>query len=238
MKFRMLLFVILFSIVNVAAGQLNPVILIHGYNKSQADMVFLKKNLKKYGYRVHLVDLPLTHKSLAEAYVEFKKQLKSIAANYPSNTVYHFVGHSTGGLMIRKYFHNPLDNVRVGRCVQIATPNKGSQLAEISFDYFKFLFSDYRTLKSLKKNNLKNLNSIKSLPPEVAAVAGNESKSLYSIIIEGDDDGRVAVKSVKMKGLSDFIILPYGHKKIHHKEKTAKYIDNFLKSGRFSFDVR
>src|SRR6056297_114451 len=211
----------------------NSIVLIHGYNKNKSDMIHLKKNLEKMNYSVHLVNLPFTENRLNYAYKIFIKQLKNISSKYSNNTEFHLVGHSTGGLLIRRYLKNPLNNIKIGRSVQIATPNKGSQLADLSFKYLDIFFSKYKTLNSIRKKNIKKLKLPKKVQVELGAIAGNKSNSIYSIFIDGKDDGRIAVSSVKFNGLEDFIILPYGHKEIHHKKKTAQFIDNFLQKGKF-----
>ena len=228
-----ILFFIIFTFTSTYLALNNSIVLIHGYNKDKSDMIPLKNNLQKMKYSVHLVNLPLTEKKLNYAYKIFIKKFKRISDRYSNNTEFHLIGHSTGGLIIRKYLKNPLKNINIGRSVQIATPNKGSQLADLSFKYLGIFFLKYKTLKSIRKKNIKKLKLPGKVSVELGAIAGNESNSLYSLLINGEDDGRVAVNSVKFKGLKDFIILPYGHKEIHHKNNTAKLIDNFLKKGKF-----
>ncbi len=210
----------------------DPVVMVHGYNKNKKDMISLKKYLGNLGYNTHLVNLPLTHKHINKATKMFKKQLQQISKQYSKNTKFHIVGHSTGGLVILNYLRHPVKEISIDRCVQIATPNKGSQLADIAFNYLPFIFKNYKTLNDIQteKTNIPKNSLINN---KIGAIAGNKSNSIYSIIIKGDDDGRISIDSVKIPALEDFLILPYGHKEIHHKKKTAKYIHNFLEYGKF-----
>lgn len=47
------------------------------------------------------------------------------------------------------------------------------------------------------------------------------------------NDGKVELSSVPMDEFKDFIILPYHHLEIHHKERTANFVKQFLENGHF-----
>jgi len=77
MKIRIiLLLLIFFNIIFFNFASNDPIILIHGYNKSKKDMIPLKINLIEMNYKVHLLDLPLTKKKFNYAYKIFKKKFK------------------------------------------------------------------------------------------------------------------------------------------------------------------
>lgn len=52
-------------------------------------------------------------------------------------------------------------------------------------------------------------------------------------MLKGANDGRIEVNSVKADFLTDFIMLPYGHKEIHYQFKTAKAVACFFQNGNF-----
>src|SRR5690554_3857812 len=106
------------------------VILIHGYFRTQRDMMDLKKNLEKLGYEGILVDLPLTFNNIEYATSVFEGKIEGIINSLQEDEKISLVGHSTGGLVIRLFLSNTKHIEKIHRCVLIATPNEGSQLAD------------------------------------------------------------------------------------------------------------
>jgi hypothetical protein len=53
------------------------------------------------------------------------------------------------------------------------------------------------------------------------------------LLMHEDSDGRVAVSSAMAKDMDDFVILPYGHSDIHHKQETLLLTKKFLTVGKF-----
>lgn len=208
-------------------------ILIHGYNKNKNDMSCLSKNLEKLNHKCILVDLPLTHKKIEHAISLFERAIEKILKDIDEDEKINLIGHSTGGLVIRKYLQEAKNRDRINNCVLIATPNNGSELADIASNYFKFLPNIFRTLNSLKTENVKEINFFSDESIRIGAIAGRNEKLILGKLLTGENDGRVTVKSVYYEGLEDFIILPYQHKEIHYKWETAKLIDDFFETGRF-----
>lgn len=196
-------------------------------------MLPLSDNLKSFGHECLLIDLPITYKKIEVAVSllgDFIEEI--IKTDLSKGEQIHFVGHSTGGLVIRKMLSETKFANSIGRCVLIATPNKGSKLANIA-SKLPLYIKIYKTLESLSYKYIEKM-AIKDKPTtEIGAIAGNSSKLLLRHFINEESDGRVEVKSVDLANLADFIVLPYGHKEIHHQKETAKLVDTFLKKGKF-----
>ncbi|WP_253250779.1 alpha/beta hydrolase [Orenia metallireducens] len=212
------------------------VILVHGYNKNQKDMISLKNNLEKLGYSGTLVTLPLTFKKIEYCTSLFKEKVEKIISNLDKNEKISLIGHSTGGLIIRHFLSNTGYIHKINRCVLIATPNHGSKLAAIAANLSTTFIRIFKTLGSLHPDNINRLEFKDIKTVEVGAIAGNKRNLLLGRILAKENDGRVQVNSVKYSGLKDFIILPYGHKEIHHQFKTAELVDSFLRNGKFKED--
>lgn len=210
------------------------VILVHGYNKSSRDMSILKKNLDDLGYEGILVNLPLTFKEIEYATLVFEEIIEKIICNLKEDEKISLVGHSTGGLVIRLFLSNTKHIDRIHRCVLIAAPNKGSQLANIASKISSIFINVFRTLKSLRSKNIEELKLKHIDSIEIGAIAGNKNNLFLGKLLKSENDGRVEVKSVKYKGLKDIIVVPYGHKEIHHKFEVAELVDTFLKNGDFN----
>lgn len=212
---------------------MNKAILVHGFNKDSRDMEQLKIHLTLLGYECVLKDFPITYKEFDRAAVILEEVIKN---SVNGTEKINLIGHSTGGLVIRKLLSETEYIDKINRCVLIATPNKGSSLAAIASKIKPFT-SIYKTLKSLTYEYIEQLNLNHRSNVEVGAIAGNVSKLYLGKLMSVVNDGRVEVSSVYYPELKDFIILPYGHKEIHDQQETAKLIDAFLQTGKFKNSV-
>ncbi|MFW5790135.1 MAG: alpha/beta hydrolase [Bacillota bacterium] len=217
-----------------AAGNKEVVVLIHGYNKDHGDMLSLKGYLEEKNYQTVTVDLPLRFRSVEHATEVFKVKMDDILASLGPDQKISFVGHSTGGLVIRKYLDELKNRQIVNRAVQIATPNQGSSLATLVSDISGLWTSIFKTLESLEPENVEAMDLIEGDAVEIGAIAGNKSTRFFGRLLDGENDGRVKLESVKFSGLSDFFVLPYHHNEIHHQQDTAELVDKFLRSGKFN----
>jgi len=209
------------------------VILVHGFNNDESDMFPLKRHLDCLGYDAVTINLPLRFSALGECISSFDKQFQQILLDWEGFEKIHFVGYSMGGLIIRSFLANNTVS-KLGRCVLIATPNKGTKLADLCDKLLKPLVQIYQPLKSLRTSDIEIGKPINTPPPDIGAIAGNTNKHFWGVFLDGENDGRVEVESVKCDELIDFVIKPYGHKEIHHQPEVADLVDLFLRTGKFA----
>lgn len=210
------------------------IILVHGYYKNNKDMSTLEKNLEELGNETISVELPLTFEDIAYATSIFEEIIAKIIRDLKEGEKVSLVGHSTGGIVIRLFLCNTKHIDKIHRCVLIATPNKGSKLADMASKLFPTSINIFKTLKSLKCESIQELQLKHIDSIEIGVIAGNKSNSLSGKLLNDENDGRVQVSSAIYEELKDFIVLPFGHKEIHHKFETAKLVDTFLKEGSFN----
>lgn len=207
------------------------ILLVHGFFRNYKDMSILKNYLSDFGYDTHTVNLPTTFQTLETIYTRFKEQLISIeTTNY---TKIHLVGHSMGGLIIR-YYLSKHKIPKLGRCVFIGTPNKGTRLADIGL---KIPLMP-QTLKPIKA--LHSEATAIDLPqndpiPDIGIIAGSNHRLLTGCFLKKPNDGRVEVEATKLDAplMKDFVVLNYVHTKIHKKKATAQLVYHFLEFGQF-----
>ncbi|MGM8215465.1 lipase family alpha/beta hydrolase [Bacillaceae bacterium W0354] len=205
------------------------IILVHGFNKNKKDMIPMAKLLEQRGFQCLLPNLPLRYQEFDLSVSQLAKYLIKYVE---MNEKVHLVGHSTGGLVIRKLISNGTLNNKIKRAVLIASPNKGSQLAQIANKY-KVYVNIFKTLKSLDPEYVAKLDLIHDRTIEIGAIAGNKKGSILSKLIKGENDGRVEIDSVIFNALTDYTVLPYWHKEIHRVEETADQVVHFLNTGHF-----
>jgi len=203
-------------------------ILVHGFNKNKSDMAYLEKGLRQAGHEVFSVNLPTTFCSLEECRNSMFLQINEIIKNA---AIVNYVAHSMGGLITRSFIEKE-KQCNVGNCVFIATPHNGSKLAKIA-DFIPLYSTVFKPIKDLLPNlNFRAFDSNKHF--KIGVIAGSQNEGVIGkLFLPEENDGRVEVSSVKTTDMDDFVILPYGHADIHHKEDTLVLVDKFLKKGCF-----
>ena len=209
------------------------IILIHGFKKNSRDMQTLGEHLNRLGYHSMLVDLPLTFNKLEHSLPIMESFLEQLITELSTGEKVHLVGHSTGGLVIRSVLSSGRFNNWIDRCVLISTPNKGSELADLAVRWCMPLTVVCKTLQSLQTKNFQDPTLSLPCNVEIGAIAGNKNNLLLGRLLKETNDGLVTVQSVRINGLRDFILVPYGHREIHYQTATAMLIDNFLRTGKF-----
>jgi predicted alpha/beta hydrolase family esterase len=213
------------------------VVLIHGYNKTEKDMHTLGEYLAELDYKVEYLNLPLLFEEIEHSVSHLKEFLFSLqrsGVNKREEII--LIGHSTGGLVIRGALSDKRIRRIVDKVVLVACPNLGCKLADLAKKYLPFMGKIFKTLKSLERENIENLNVYKGRGVDIAAIAGSESNLFLGRFLNDKNDGRIEVDEVMMGGLKDFLILPLGHKEIHKRIGTATYINNFIKRSSFYVD--
>lgn len=208
------------------------VILIHGLCRSNSSMNKMQKYLSSNGYNVYNLN-----------YISTKNSIEEISENSLNNTVkvvkqhkyskIHFISHSLGGLIIREYLSkNSIDNL--GRVVMISPPNKGSVLTDVlgnNYFYKKIGGKAGQQLYTGEKSYDKKLGPVTF---ETGVIAGNRTFNPFlSLIIPGQDDGKVSVENTKVQGMKDFIVVPHSHVFILSRERVLQKSLNFIEHGVF-----
>jgi pimeloyl-ACP methyl ester carboxylesterase len=215
-----------------AAEEKDTVVLLHGIARGAGSMSNLEKSFVRAGYAVLNVEYPSRKSALEVLAAGLHADISAVAAR--SRHV-HFIGHSMGGLLIRAYLskHRPEN---LGRVVMIGTPNGGSEVADWLGDtwlYRKFYGPAGQQLKTSA-----GYDAMFGAPDyPVGTIAGNWTVDpLCYFIIPGANDGNVSVKSVRLAGETDHIVLPVTHSFMQQNSVVVKQAVHFIEHGRFSRD--
>ncbi len=208
------------------------VILLHGWGRSDKSMLIISMALQHAGYEVVNIDYPSNDKTIGElselAVSEGIRQCEALNASK-----IHFVAYSLGGILVRHYFKNrTLD--KLGRVVMLGTPNKGSEV----IDHYRKMYL-FRQLAgpaglALGTSSADIPNTLGAVKFELGVIAGSMSINPFlSLLLPGDDDGKVSVDSTKVEGMKDHIKLPTTHPTMLMSPSVIKQILCFLKTGSF-----
>jgi hypothetical protein len=192
----------------------------------------LAKFLESKGYRVLNVDYPSTRIPLESLVEDINRQV--VAFNQDHQRKIHFVGYSLGGLLARGVIHHQRPP-NLGRVVQLAPPNQGSEVADFwksNFLYRWIFGSAGQDLGAEEKSFSRILGPVDY---ELGVIAGNRSwDPISSAMIQGPDDGKVSVESTKVSGLADHIIIPATHTFIIYDRVAWNQTIHFFQHGNFN----
>ena len=208
------------------------VVLLHGLARSKNSMAKLEKSLTKQGYKVFNCGYPSRkHKVEKLAAMVIPKTLEFCRKNGAQKI--HFVTHSLGGIILRYYLEG--NNIpELGRVVMLSPPNKGSEAVDVlgNNPLFNLIYGPAGNQLGTDENGIpKNLGKVNF---ELGVITGRKSVNPFlSMIIDGEDDGKVSVKNSKVDGMKDFLVYDVSHPFIMRNKEVIKFIINFLKNGYF-----
>lgn len=209
------------------------VVVLHGIARTWRSMRSLSKFLETQGYAVLNVDYPSRRLSL-ESLVQYVQE-EVAAFNQDSKRKIHFVGYSLGGLLARGVIHRHRP-ANLGRVVQLAPPNQGSEVADFWKNNFLYQWIFGPAGQELGVEDKSFARILGPVDYELGIIAGSRPWDPFSsAMIEGTNDGKVSVESTKVAGLTDHIIIPVSHTFIICRAEVHRQTVHFLKNGKFDW---
>lgn len=204
------------------------VIVLHGIIRSSKSIYKVAEHLRGEGFTAFPVEYPSTQISIPDA----AEQLNSIIENLEGIETLHLVGHSMGGLVIRCWFDKYQDP-RIGRVVMLGTPNYGAEMADLFERNLLYRVVFGPAGRQLVTSEAGLIPKLPVPPCEFAVIAGGlgDGKG-WNPLIPGDDDGTVAVRSVRLAGAADSSVVPKLHHALLGDATVSQQIATFLKTGR------
>ncbi|MDR1193401.1 MAG: alpha/beta fold hydrolase [Peptococcaceae bacterium] len=202
------------------------VVLVHGFGRTGKYMKYLSKGIAKSGADTITPTVPTAVCSVDTCAVLLNDKIRGEIEKYEK---VHFVGYSMGGLIIRRYLqeYNPPNS---GRCVFIATPHLGTELANIAGNLP--LAADFlNSIKDLRKSE--NNKYVLSREQEIGLIIGKKTAGLGKVVFDSLNDGLVEVESALSEDAKDVRVLNYTHHEICHKARTIGLVKSFIRDGVF-----
>ena len=206
------------------------VVILHGIARSSKHMQKLATYLQKDGFDVISLNYPSTTYKIEDLTEIINREI-SQKANKDKRI--HFVGYSMGGLMVRALI-NKYQYQNLGKVVQLAPPNQGSEVADFlkNFWPYKKIYGPAGQQLITDQTAIKNL--LGEVNYELGIIAGNATiDPISSAIIPGEDDGKVSVESTKLEGMKDHIVVSASHSFFPSNKEVQNQTLHFLKNGNF-----
>ncbi|WP_036043978.1 alpha/beta hydrolase [Leptospira alstonii] len=212
--------------------RLDCVILIHGFLRSSDQLKNMGDYLADHNLSVYYANYPSRSNNIQEVSQHYI--LPIVQNNCASKfDKIHFVTHSAGGIVIRHFLkENRIE--KLGRVVMLAPPNKGSEVADFlsRFDFFNALLGPI--LIQLKTDDSSFVNNVGTPNFEFGIIMGDSSNDpISSIIISGEDDGKVSIESSKLNTMKEFLLVNRTHTFIMDGPEVQKATLQFIKNGTF-----
>ncbi len=196
------------------------IVLIHGLGRSSASMALLALRLRRRGFRVELADYPSRRLDLESAIAAVERQVGDAAAD--------LVGHSLGGLIALAIRRRR--RAKIGRVVQIGSPNLGSGLA----DRVRMASAGRWWLGPVLEE-LADMGQAGPRDAEVGAIAGTAGQGWATrhYGLRGPNDGKVSVRSAWGRVAGHRAAVGAGHMMLPLSAEVARLTAAFINDGRF-----
>ena len=209
------------------------VIMLHGLLRTSSSMDKMAEAVEAAGFVAVNIDYPSREypiEVLAPMAIG-KGQVLCEAAGATDRI--HFVAHSLGGILIRKYLTEK-EIPNLGRVVMLGPPNQGSKAVDELADVPGIDWVNGPAGRQLGQGPASVPLKLGPANFDLGIIAGNRTiDPITSAVLDDPDDGKVSVEDTKLEGMNDFIVVEHSHAFMMQLEQPIALTIRFLKTGSF-----
>ncbi|HHF2969525.1 TPA: triacylglycerol lipase [Vibrio diabolicus] len=201
------------------------IIILHGLYMHGLVMQPLSQKLRKLGYETQV----LSYNTVA---IDESSLFDSIDHSLNPVTTNVLVGHSLGGLMIKRYLANrkPSANL-ISHVVAIGSPLKGASIVGRIQD-----LGLGAILGNSPHHGLNKHDDAWGFPQKLGSIAGTMPIGARPLLIRNDNtmsDGTVTVEETRLDGMQDHIEVKQTHTSLIYNTFVPQQIDHFIRTDYF-----
>ncbi|HET9448878.1 MAG TPA: alpha/beta fold hydrolase [Steroidobacteraceae bacterium] len=218
---------------DVKSANRETVVVLHGLARTSASMSTMVRALEKAGYKVCNISYPSREHSIEVLTTQFvAPAVRACRANNADKA--HFVTHSMGGVIVRQLAKSATD-LKIGQVVMLSPPNHGSEVVDKLGQLSLFKAINGPAGLELATHEDSAPRSLGSPSFDVGIITGSRTVNPFlSLLIPGDDDGKVSIESAKLEGMTGFCVMPATHPFIMKNKSVIEQTLSFLAKGRFT----
>ncbi|AXY03259.1 triacylglycerol lipase [Vibrio alfacsensis] len=202
------------------------VIILHGLYMHGLVMQPLSQKLKKLGYETRVISYNTVSIHEPSLFDSIDQALNPLTANV-------LVGHSLGGLMIKRYLasRQPTTSL-VSHVIAIGSPLKGASIVSRIQDLGLGAILGNSPYHGLNKHE-----DVWRFPQKLGSIAGTMAIGARPILMHRDhtlSDGTVTVEETRLDGMQDHIETKQTHTSLIYNTFVPAQIDHFIRTDRFN----
>jgi triacylglycerol lipase len=211
------------------------VVLLHGLARSASSMDQMAQALGQHGYHVCNLAYPSREHPIADLAARFVMPAIERCVGDPRRPL-HFVTHSMGGIIVRQLAREGAI-ANLGRVVMLGPPNHGSEVVDTLGNWGLFEAINGPAGRELGTSEASSPRQLGAATFEVGVIAGARSINwINSLMIPGDDDGKVSLESAKREGMRDYLVVRVSHPFLMEDDEVIEQTLHFLQSGCFAHE--
>ncbi|BBM67050.1 triacylglycerol lipase [Vibrio alfacsensis] len=202
------------------------IIILHGLYMHGLVMQPLSQKLKKLGYETRVISYNTVSIHEPSLFDSIDQALNPLTANV-------LVGHSLGGLMIKRYLasRQPTTSL-VSHVIAIGSPLKGASIVSRIQDLGLGAILGNSPYHGLNKHE-----DVWRFPQKLGSIAGTMAIGARPILMHRDhtlSDGTVTVEETRLDGMQDHIETKQTHTSLIYNTFVPAQIDHFIRTDRFN----